>query len=914
MAVGAVGVSIWRDRANAVENGIRDARNIAIVLGGQIARSIQSVDIVLRGVQRRIDDRNAGGVAGAMDSDSLGAFRKGLLQQLAMLPQAFQIVLTDGKGQLVVSTAAWPTPDINFADREYFRDLAGNDDDRLSISLPVGSRFSGDPVIVLARRINGPDRAFLGAISVSVKRSYFESTYRAVDALPNQSFSLMRPDGTVVIRYPDTEERGGQKLPVSWPFHAVVRNGGGSYRSIGAFDPVVRWVAVNPLKDYPLVVNVLTTEQAMLRDWTAHTYVTIAGTIAFLCCALILLWVMARQYRNLSASEASLADKSQALESEHRQLLRSQAELQDKEADLRRHKTELQAQNQRLDAALNNMSQGLAMFDHNERLVVCNERYREIHRLSRDQVKPGTSLVEHLTHRHRQCGFPGDVDDYVAEIRARVWASGSRLHEYQDNDRRTFAVKNNRMDDGGWVATFEDVSDRRLDEAKIRRLAHNDLLTGLANRPYFLDQLEKAHQRLHDNGQPFTVLMLDLDRFKHVNDSLGHAIGDTLLKQVAGRLEASLRTSDVLARLGGDEFTVIQTATGRFSSLAEAAPVMQESAIALSNRIVDLLGQPFDINGHNVVISASIGIAMAPYDGVEPDELMRKADLALYRTKSEGRNGWSFFNQEMAAGADERRQLEMDMRAGLSRDEFELYYQPQVDVATQSLCGMEALIRWRHPTQGLITPNRFIPLAEDTGLITALGDWILHTGCTEAVRWPPHVKIAINISPVQFRKSNLIDVILCSLVESGLPPERLELEITEQVLLENDPEYLSTLHQLRNIGVSIALDDFGTGYSSLGYLKMFPFDKIKIDRSFAGELLERSDCAAIVCAVINLGRALDIVTIAEGVETQAQFHALHAAGVNQVQGYLFGRPMPAEQIVFDTGGGALAGDTLKRRA
>jgi diguanylate cyclase (GGDEF)-like protein len=912
MAVSAVGVSIWRDRANAIENGIRDARNIAIVLGGQIARSIQSVDIVLRGVQRRIDDRNAGRVAGAMDSDSLGAFRKGLLQQLAMLPQAFQIVLTDGNGQLVVSTAAWPTPDINFADREYFRDLAGNDDDRLSISLPVGSRFSGDPVIVLSRRINGPDRAFLGAISVSVKRSYFESTYRAVDSLPNQSFSLMRPDGTVVIRYPDTEERGGQKLPVSWPFHAVVRNGGGHYRSTGAFDEVVRWVAVNPLKDYPLVVNVLTTEQAMLRDWTAHTYVTIAGNLAFLGCALILLRVMARQYRNLSASEASLADKSQALESEHRQLLRSQAELQDKEADLRRHKTELQAQNQRLDAALNNMSQGLAMFDHDERLVVCNERYREIHQYSRDLVRPGARLRDLVLHRHQRRGYPADVDDYIAEIRAKVSAGRSRTAEYQDIEGQTFAVKSNPMEDGGWVVTFDDVTGRRLDEAKIRRLAHNDLLTGLANRPYFLEQLEKAHQSLDENGQPFTVLMLDLDNFKHVNDSLGHGIGDSLLKQVAGRLEASLRTTDVLARLGGDEFTVIQTAPGRFSSLAEAAPVMQESAIALSNRIVDLLGQPFDINGHNVVISASIGIAMAPYDGVEPDELMRKADLALYRTKSEGRNGWSFFNQEMAAGADERRQLEMDLRAGLSRDEFELYYQPQVDVATQSLCGMEALIRWHHPTQGLIMPDRFIAVAEDTGLITALGDWILHTGCTEAVQWPPHVKIAINISPVQFRKSNLIDVIMLALVESGLPPERLEIEITERVLLESDADYLSILHQLKNLGVSIALDDFGTGYSSLGYLKTFPFDKIKIDRSFAGEFMERPDCAAIVCAVINLGRSLDIITVAEGVETETQFQALRAAGVAQVQGYLFGRPTPASQIAFELIDGP--SETVKRQA
>jgi diguanylate cyclase (GGDEF)-like protein len=885
LATTAVGVSIWLDRANAIEDGVRDAHNIALVLGGQIVRSIKSADAVLRSVQHRIEEQGTKKPLGAMNLGDFREFRDWLLQKRELLPNAFQIILTDDRGRLLVTTAAWPTPNLDFADREHLRDLAANDDDRLSISLPIISRLSAEPVIVLARRINGPDGIFVGVISVSEKRSYFESIYGAVDSLPNQLFTLFRPDGTVIIRYPDTEERTGQKLPASWPFHAVVRNGGGRYRSTGAFDPIIRWAAVNPLKEYPLVVNVLTPEHVLLRDWSIRTSVTIAVTLVFLGCALVLLGAMARQYRDLRTSKALLAEKSKALAREHAHF----------------------------NAALNNMSQGLAMFDHDERMVVCNERYREIHQFPRDLVKPGVRLRDLVLHRHRQRGYPADVDEYIAEVRAKVFAGWPQAGEYQDIEGQTFTVKNNPMENGGWVVTFDDVTDRRLDELKIRRLAHNDLLTSLANRPYFLEKLDKAQEGLRTDGQPFTILMLDLDRFKNINDSLGHGAGDMLLKEVARRLEASLQTTDVVARIGGDEFTLIQSAPCELDTFDDVSSVMRENAILLSNRIIDVISQPFDINGHNGVISVSIGIAMAPHDGTEPDELLKKADLALYKTKSEGRNGYSFFEPEMATDADERRQLEIDLRVGLSRGEFELFYQPQVDVATKELRGMEALVRWHHPTQGLIRPDRFIALAEDTGLISALGEWIMHAGCSEAARWPSNIKIAINVSPVQFRRANLLDMIQCAVVEAGLPPERLEIEITERVLIENDADYLSTLHQLKNLGISIALDDFGTGYSSLGYLKMFPFDKIKIDRSFAGELLERSDCAAIVCAVIGLGRSLDIVTVAEGVETQEQFEALRAAGVTQVQGYLFGRPMPAAQIVFDTEDSALAHAAIRQK-
>jgi predicted signal transduction protein with EAL and GGDEF domain len=349
-----------------------------------------------------------------------------------------------------------------------------------------------------------------------------------------------------------------------------------------------------------------------------------------------------------------------------------------------------------------------------------------------------------------------------------------------------------------------------------------------------------------------------------------------------------------LARLGGDEFAIIQSAP------RETGLTPRERAVVLANRILDALTAPFDLDGHSVVIGTSIGIALAPDDGSDPDDLIKRADLALYATKSKGRNGYNFFDRQMTVVADERQQLEADFRQGLIRGEFELNYQPIVDVATGGVCCVETLVRWRHPTHGLLMPNHFIPIAEDTGLVVPLGEWVLHQACADAMRWPDHVKVAVNLSAVQFRNGNLLDAILSALVDSGLPASRLELEVTESVLLEKEADYIMVLHQAKNIGASVALDDFGTGYSSLTYLKMFPFDKIKIDRSFIKDIAERPDCAAIVSSVVGLGRSLDIVTTAEGVETDLQFEIVRAAGVTQAQGYLFGAAVPQSDLDFGT--------------
>ena len=439
-----------------------------------------------------------------------------------------------------------------------------------------------------------------------------------------------------------------------------------------------------------------------------------------------------------------------------------------------------------------------------------------------------------------------------------------------------------------WLCAIIDVTERSRADERVRHMAHHDLLTGLPNRALFLEKTDNATERLRQRGEMFAVLMLDLDRFKDVNDSLGHPAGDALLKDTARRLKSVLRDGESLARLGGDEFAILQpiAADGR------------EEASALAERIFKAISEPYDIDGSKIVVGTSIGIALAPFDGVEPNELMKQSDLALYRQKSAGRNGYRFFDAQMTVEADARHQLVHDLRAAISGDELELHYQLVVDVKSGELCGAEALMRWRHPRRGSIPPIEFISLAEESGLIVPIGAWAIQTACAAAASWPPHVKVAVNLSPVQFRKGNLLDVVICALVESGLSPERLELEITESVLIESHLDILPVIRQLKNLGISIALDDFGTGYSSLSYLTMFPFDKIKIDRSFVQNVMTRPECRAIICAVLALGRGLDMTITAEGVETQAQFELLSSLGVDSIQGYLFGRPCPLPQLNF----------------
>src|SRR5947208_2237597 len=550
----------------------------------------------------------------------------------------------------------------------------------------------------------------------------------------------------------------------------------------------------------------------------------------------------------------------------------------------RRAKSELHQQKVLLDTALDNMSQGLSMFDADGRILLFNERYAEM--MGRTGVAlQGRLLLDVLRQQKALYRWDGDPDQFVASVIAAAKAGNSVTRTVSRNGR-SLRVVDQPMKGGGWVATFEDITEWQAAQEQISHMARHDALTNLPNRTLLREQLEKA-LRLVRRSDQLAVLCLGLDHFKDINDSLGHTVGDALLREVARRLGECVTEHDTVARLGGDEFAIVQ-----FCSDCEPSAVAM-----LASHVVEKVSAPYDIAGHQLVIGVSIGISLAPEDGKNPDELLKKADLALYRAKEDGRGTYRFFETGMDARAQARRLLELDLRAALKRGEFEVYYQPIRDVAKDVVVAFEALVRWNHSLRGLISPVKFIPLAEETGLIVPLGVWVLRQACMDAAGWSQDVGVAVNLSPVQFKNPSLVSAVKEALRASGLPAHRLELEITESVLLQNSEATLAVLHELRGFGVRISLDDFGTGYSSLSYLRSFPFDKIKIDRSFVSELATRDDSMAIVRAVTGLGKSLGIVTTAEGVETEAQFDLLRREGCTQAQGYLFSRPVPAAEVM-----------------
>jgi diguanylate cyclase (GGDEF)-like protein/PAS domain S-box-containing protein len=555
------------------------------------------------------------------------------------------------------------------------------------------------------------------------------------------------------------------------------------------------------------------------------------------------------------------------------------------EEALRKQNEQLRNQNERFNVALANMSQGLCMFDAAERLVVCNDRYIDMYALPRELAQPGTPFREIIEHRVKSGIYAGDDPDHYIEERLVAVREGEPSMKVQElTDGRVIAIAHRPMSEGGWVATHEDITELQRMEEQVTHMAHHDALTDLPNRVLFQERIKQALSQAK-RGQGFAVLCLDLDRFKSVNDTLGHPVGDELLKAVAERLRGSVREGDTIARLGGDEFALVQISDN-----------LPHDATVLARRIGEVIKQPLELQGHQVVTDASIGIAIAPDDGLDADQLLKNADMALYRAKSDGRGIHRFFEAEMDARMKARRELELDLRKALETGEFELYYQPLMKLEAGQLSGFEALLRWHHPERGVIPPGEFIPLAEEIGLIVPLGEWVIRTACRQAAAWPADLNVAVNLSPAQFRSDKLVPTVFSALAEAGIAARRLELEITEAVLLSDTEATLEVLHQLRDMGVRIAMDDFGTGYSSLSYLRSFPFDKIKLDRSFVSDLAKQEGANAIVDAVASLSRSLGMATTAEGVETQEQLETIRAAGYTEMQGFLFSPPRSAREI------------------
>lgn len=548
-----------------------------------------------------------------------------------------------------------------------------------------------------------------------------------------------------------------------------------------------------------------------------------------------------------------------------------------------RSEAEISRQFERLNLAINSMPQGLCMFDADRKLIISNRRYAEIYGLRPEQVTPGTDFRA-MVEQGEAASVDGDQGKGLAEQRLLALESGQPwYYVYQLRDGRSIAISHLPVSSGGSIATYEDITERRKAEAQIAHMALHDMLTGLPNRVQFRNDMEAALSTMRD--APLAILSLDLDYFKNVNDTLGHPVGDELLKSVGARLSSLLRAEDKVARLGGDEFAIVQ--------MGVEQPI---AATGLAERLVREMAEPFIVDDHQIVIGASVGISLAPGDGRDADRLMKNADMALYRAKEEGRGTFRFFEPEMDARMQSRRRLELDLRRAIVVGEFELLYQPLVRLDTDSITGCEALLRWNHPQRGVMLPAEFVPLAEEIGLINQIGAWALATACAEARGWPDDTRVAINLSAIQFKSGHLVRDVVAALEASGLPADRLELEITEAVLLSETTATLDTLNELHRVGVRISMDEFGTGYSSLGYLRKFSFDKIKIDQSFIGDITHKADSMAIVRAVAGLSNTLGIATTAEGVETEAQLSQLRKEGCTEAQGGLFSTPKNAAEI------------------
>ena len=840
----AIGLTINWLRADAIGAASRDSSNLAVVLADQIANSIQSIDLILNEIKAEEELRSME-MPGRFDLVSRSEnTRQYLGDRLSHLPQADFISLVDKNGKLVNSTQQLPGPDVDLSDRPYFRHLKNADDTGLYIGNVLVNRVVGTQFVSFAKRINDGGNSFLGVVLVGVRLAYLQKVYQSIASLPDQSFVLLHRDGTIISRYPEFKSRVVEKISTESPWYRLVAQGGGTYRLPDYIDSAGRLVAVRPLRHYPLVVNVGIAEAAALATWRTQATILGIGTGLVMLCVVFLIWAQYKQFNRVATSAATV------------------------------------------NAALHNLVQGVMMFDANARFIVCNQRYLDIYGLSRDIVKPGATLEDIVKHRAAVGGFEIEsaeqyTGDFLAAIgRGMVFGGTSHLR-----DGRIIHVVTQPIEGGGWVTTHEDVTEAKRSEERIAYLAHHDALTGLPNRKLFYLQLEQALKRVR-RGERLAVLYLDLDHLKRINDTLGHSAGDKLLKGVADRLSDCIRDIDVAARLSGDEFAVIQSALNEDSDAAVFAMRLREA-----------IHKPFDLDGNRVVVDISVGISVAPGDASELDELLKTADIALYEAKATGRGTYCFFEPKMNARLQARAELERDMQGALANGEFELFYQPIASLDGNKITSFEALLRWHHPKRGLVSPAEFIHIAEETGLIIPLGEWVLRTACAEAANWPDDVRLAVNVSSVQLTNKNLVNVVISAIAAASIKPNRLELEITESVLMQNTFANLATLKRLHELDVRFAMDDFGTGYSSLGYLLSFPFHRIKIDRSFILVLTDKDEARAIVRATVDLARNLGMRVTAEGVETAQQLQAVRMLGCTEMQGYLLSPPRPAAEIL-----------------
>jgi len=966
-------------RERAIHNAERELQNTVMLLTRHFDQQFEDSEAVASELIAQMQISGASTAEAFREQMSTVDAHLMLRSKVSALSYIGDVAIFDADGRLLNWSRPDPITNISIAERAYFKEFKSNPKAEPIAVEATRSYIDGTWTTIIAHRLDAPDGTLLGVMSRRIDPVNFELFFASLALGDGSAIAMFHTDGTMLARFPHVNDLIGRKLPQAPLLQRILARGGEqTLRMASPIDGQDRLGAGSALSHFPIVVIATATTATALADWRAQTrFLIVAAALA----AIVITGVLLLIVRQINAQNREAQQK-------------------------------LEAERLKLDTALNNMTQGLLMYDASARIVTFNQRYIDMYKLSRDVVKPGLHYYDLIQHRRDTGSFDGDVRGFCDPIMRDVAAGKVNTHIMEIGDGRAFEIVNKPVPQGGWVATIEDITERRrleqerdrnytflrqiidhipsqitvkdartrqyllvnsvaeyhfdmprqeiigktafdifkqdvaegiaaddsnalacadgwfrdehlaetkmigpryltsrrinirdlageprylinmVDDVterreaneKIAHLAHYDALTDLPNRVLFRERIERELVRARD-GFKFALLYIDIDEFKGINDSLGHHVGDELLKTVASRIRACIKPGDLIARLGGDEFAVIQTAV---TSTADVVDFV--------TRLHETIRRPYQCLGHQLSTDASIGIALAPQDGTELDQLIKNADLAMYAAKAGGRRTHRFFEPSMDASAKARLAMEQDLRHAMANGGFELHYQPLVDLRSGEVSGCEALLRFRHPERGMISPAEFIPVAEDTGLITDLGDWVLRTACEEAASWPNHIRLAVNVSPVQLKCDTLALRIAGALSASGLHPGRLELEITEAVLIRDDEAALAILHQLRAIGVRIALDDFGTGFSSLSYLKRFPFDKIKIDRCFVSDIADQDGSSSIVQAVVNIAAALHMTTVAEGVETTSQRELLRKLGCTEMQGYLFSAAKPAAEV------------------
>lgn len=852
-----VTLALWSVRQNLLSQQAQAALetgNLARLLDHEIVSSIHAIDFALQATAMEVERQLA---AGRLDPQAINRY---IARQLAIHPDLDGLRMSDAQGVLTHGTGVPDGRGPSIADRGYFVRLKQEPAAGLVVTPPIQGRVSGKWVLGLARSYRRPDGSFAGVLVGAVPLTRFTRAFAELSVGSGGSFTLFDDELRIIIRF--QQERTAQELIGlkfgSPPLQELMRQGAqeGSYHAIGTVDGVERMFSFRKIQK-GLNISVGRAADDYLEEWRGETLKTVARLVAFMLLSASMAWFVYRAWARQELAVQALREANRTLD----------AEKQLTQTIIQSSPLAIYARDRRgIVTAWNGAAEKLFGWRAEEivgrpLLSVPPDKLHETQAL-RERVLRGESIIDLEVRRLKKDGTLFDQSTTLAPLRN---ADG-------------------KID--GYLAIGADISERKAAEKQIEFLAYRDVLTGLPNRLLLQDRFSQAVSQAERQQGKVGLLFLDLDNFKTINDSLGHAVGDGLLKEIARRLGECVRESDTISRQGGDEFLIVLP---DLRSADDISPVLI--------KIRERLQASIELDGHELSTSASIGVALYPDDGRDFDTLLKKADTAMYQAKDEGRNSYRFFDEQMNVKAVEHLQLRNGLRRAIDRGEFELHYQPQLDLRTGAVIGAEALLRWRHPEQGLIPPGRFVPVAEDTGLIVPVGEWVLQEACRQAAAWQgaglPPLVMAVNLSSVQFRRGDIDQTVSRALEMSGLDAHFLELELTESLLLQNTDQVLATVQRLKRQGVKLAIDDFGTGYSSLSYLKRFDVDKLKIDQTFIRDLAHDENDAAIIRAIIQMARSLKLRTIAEGVENAGMLAQLRLFECDEAQGYHFARPMPA---------------------